>query len=107
MTAISFRSGPKAARCAWPLSRRLRWGCHWPPPVPKTIRWARVGDALTLDPHSQNEGPTHTLAHHIYETLVGRATDGSLTPRLATEWGIHPDDSTVWVFKLREGCDIP
>lgn len=69
----------------------------------ETIRWARVGDALTLDPHSQNEGPTHTLAHHIYETLVRRATDGSLAPRLATDWGIHPDDNTVWVFTLREG----
>ena len=69
----------------------------------ETLRWARVGDALTLDPHSANEGPTSTLLHHIYETLVERATDGSLEPRLATEWGIHPDDPTVWVFKLREG----
>jgi len=69
----------------------------------ETLRWARVGDALTLDPHSANEGPTSTLLHHIYETLVERATDGSLEPRLATEWSIHPDDPTVWVFKLREG----
>ena len=69
----------------------------------ETLRWARVGDALTLDPHSANEGPTSTLLHHIYETLVGRANDGSLQPRLATEWFIHPDDPTVWVFKLREG----
>ena len=69
----------------------------------ETLRWARVGDALTLDPHSQNEGPTHTLNHHIYETLVGRATDGTLTPRLATEWEISEEDDTVWVFKIREG----
>jgi peptide/nickel transport system substrate-binding protein len=69
----------------------------------ETIRWARVGDALTLDPHSANEGPTSTLLHHIYETLVSRGLDGSLQPRLATEWFIHPDDPTVWVFKLREG----
>jgi peptide/nickel transport system substrate-binding protein len=69
----------------------------------ETIRWARVGDALTLDPHSANEGPTSTLLHHIYETLVRRDLDGSLKPRLATEWFIHPDDPTVWVFKLREG----
>jgi peptide/nickel transport system substrate-binding protein len=68
-----------------------------------TLRWARVGDALTLDPHSQNEGPTSTLNHHIYETLVDRTNDGSLVPRLATEWFIHPDDPTIWVFKLREG----
>lgn len=32
----------------------------------ETLRWARVADALTLDPHSQNEGPTSTLLHHIY-----------------------------------------
>lgn len=69
----------------------------------ETIRWARVGDALTLDPHSANEGPTSTLLHHIYETLVRRDLDGSLKPRLATEWFIHPDDPTIWVFKLREG----
>ena len=69
----------------------------------ETLRWARVADALTLDPHSQNEGPTHTLNHHIYETLVGRAVDGTLTPRLATEWGISEEDDTVWVFQIREG----
>ncbi len=69
----------------------------------ETLRWARVGDALTLDPHSANEGPTSTLLHHIYETLVSRGLDGSLNPRLATEWSIHPDDPTVWVFKLRQG----
>ena len=69
----------------------------------ETIRWARVADALTLDPHSQNEGPTSTVLHHIYETLVGRAVDGSLQPRLATEWRIHEDDPTVWVMHLREG----
>lgn len=68
----------------------------------ETLRWARVTDALTLDPHSQNEGPTSTLLHHVYETLVGRAVDGTLQPRLATEWMIHPDDPTVWVVKLRE-----
>ncbi len=69
----------------------------------ETLRWARVADALTLDPHSQNEGPTSNLMHHIYETLVARAVDGSLQPRLATEWSISEEDPSVWVFKLREG----
>lgn len=73
------------------------------PASAETLRWARVGDALTLDPHSQNEGPTHTLNHHIYETLVGREVDGSLSPRLATDWGILEEDDTVWEFKIREG----
>lgn len=69
----------------------------------ETIRWARSSDALTMDPHSQNQGNTHTLAHHIYETLLGRDNDGTLTPRLATEWALKEGDDTVWVFKLREG----
>ena len=69
----------------------------------ETVRWARVADALTLDPHSQNEGPTLAVLHHMYESLVRRGTDGSLEPRLATEWNIHPDDPTIWVIKLREG----
>lgn len=32
-----------------------------------------------------------------------RDVDGSLQPRLATEWFIHPDDPSVWVVTLREG----
>ena len=69
----------------------------------ETLRWARASDALTLDPHSQNQGVTHTLGHHIYETLLDRDVDGTLQPRLATEWYIKEGDPTVWVFELREG----
>jgi peptide/nickel transport system substrate-binding protein len=67
----------------------------------RSIKWARSGDALTMDPHAQNEGPTSTLAHQIYEPLVTRAVDGSLIPTLATEWRVLPTDNTVWEFKLR------
>ncbi|SFZ86449.1 peptide/nickel transport system substrate-binding protein [Devosia enhydra] len=69
----------------------------------ETVRWARASDALTLDPHSQNQGVTHNFAHHIYETLVDRDVSGALQPRLATEWAIKDGDPTTWVFKLREG----
>ncbi|KKB13373.1 peptide ABC transporter substrate-binding protein [Devosia geojensis] len=69
----------------------------------ETLRWARASDSLTLDPHSQNQGVTHTLGHHIYETLLDRDVDGNLQPRLATEWYLKEGDPTVWVFKLREG----
>lgn len=73
------------------------------PASAETVRWARNSDSLTLDPHSQNQGVTHTFAHHIYETLVDREVDGSLIPRLATDWSVKADDPNVWVFKLREG----
>ena len=68
-----------------------------------TIRWARAGDALTLDPHAQNEGPTSALAHQIMEPLVMRDMEGTIVPALATEWNPSEDNPNVWVFKLREG----
>lgn len=73
------------------------------PAAAETLRWARAGDGLTLDPHAQNEGGTHTLNHQIYEPLVLRDTDGELVPALATEWEVSEDDPTVWRFTLREG----
>jgi peptide/nickel transport system substrate-binding protein len=69
----------------------------------ETLRWARAGDALTLDPHAQNEGPTSALAHQIMEPLVMRDMTGAIVPALATEWGPSPENPNVWTFKLREG----
>ncbi len=69
----------------------------------ETLRWARAGDALTLDPHAQNEGPTSALSHQIMEPLVMRDMTGAMVPALATEWGPSEANPNVWVFKLREG----
>lgn len=69
----------------------------------ETLRWARAGDSLTLDPHAQNEGPTHALAHQIYEPLISPDMAAQQIPALATEWGVKDGDPNVWVFKLREG----
>ncbi|MFP4043065.1 MAG: ABC transporter substrate-binding protein [Rhodosalinus sp.] len=69
----------------------------------ETLRWARAGDSLTLDPHAQNEGPTHTLAHQIYEPLLIRDQTGEFEPALATSWAPKEGDPNVWVFDLREG----
>ena len=69
----------------------------------ETLRWARAGDALTLDPHSQNEGPSHTMRHQMYEPLIIRDTTGAFEAALATDWAPSADDPNVWVFNLREG----
>lgn len=69
----------------------------------QTLRWARSGDSLTLDPHAQNEGPTHTLAHQIYEPLLHRDMAGQITPGLATSWKALDDNPNVWRFELRQG----
>lgn len=68
----------------------------------ETLRWARAGDSLTLDPHAQNEGPTHTLAHQMYEPLLQRDMSGAVIPALATDWA-PTEDPTVWRFNLRQG----
>ena len=69
----------------------------------QTLRWARSGDSLTLDPHAQNEGPTHTLAHQIYEPLLHRDMAGQITPGLATSWKALDNNPNVWRFQLRKG----
>ncbi len=69
----------------------------------KTLNWARSGDSLTMDPHAQNEGPTHTLNHQIYEPLVLRDSKGIIEAGLATEWAPSASNPNVWVFKLRQG----
>ena len=29
-----------------------------------SLKWSMPGDSLTLDPHAQNEGPTHMVSRH-------------------------------------------
>ena len=66
-----------------------------------TIKWSMQGDALSLDPHALNEGPTNMVQRQIYESLVTRGVDMSLGPQLATDWEIV--DPTTWNFNLRQG----
>lgn len=56
----------------------LALGAFTMPASAETVRWARASDALTLDPHSQNQGVTHNFNHHIYETLLNRDVEGNL-----------------------------
>ncbi len=68
-----------------------------------TLRWARTQEALTLDPHAQNEGPTTTLAHQMYEPLVLRDHTGAMVPALATGWAPSASNPNAWIFTLRRG----
>lgn len=65
-----------------------------------TLRWTSQGDALTLDPHSQNEAPTIAMNGQMYESLVTRDADLLLQPELAESWTPGPDG---WTFNLRKG----
>ncbi len=64
------------------------------------FRWTSQGDALTLDPHSQNEAPTIGINGMMYESLVTRDADLNLVPELAESWTA---EGNVWRFNLRKG----
>ncbi|MEO0681228.1 MAG: ABC transporter substrate-binding protein [Pseudomonadota bacterium] len=88
------------------MNKFVRWGASLTvlavlaaPASAQTFRWTSQGDALTMDPHAQNEGPTIALTGQIYESLVSRDPALELVPELATEW--EPVEGG-WRFKLRE-----
>lgn len=71
-----------------------------PASAENVMRWTSQGDALTLDPHAQNEGPTNAMSGQIYESLVTRDAALKLEPELAESWTLEENG---WVFKLRKG----
>ena len=62
----------------------------------QTLRWASQGDALTMDPHSQNESLTNAINGQIYETLVLRDKQLALVPGLAISW--EQPSPLLWRF---------
>ena len=78
---------------AWPLA----------PAEARTIRWAAMGDALTLDPHATSDGGTQALNRQIYDTLVTRGPKGELVGELAASWRTLAFDAQSWEFRLRPG----
>ena len=73
----------------------------------ETLRWARAGDSLTLDPHAQNEGPTHVVSHQMYEPLVVRDITGAFEPTLATEWWPNADNPKYLDLQTAQRRQIP
>ncbi len=71
------------------------------PALANSIKWSMPGDSLTLDPHAQNEGPTHMVSRQVYEGLVTPGINMEILPQLAESWVATADDT--WVFNLRRG----
>jgi peptide/nickel transport system substrate-binding protein len=65
-----------------------------------TIKWSMPGDSLTLDPHAQNEGPTHMVSRQVYEGLVTPGINMEILPQLATSWEATSADT--WIFNIRK-----
>ena len=71
------------------------------PVFANTLKWSMPGDSLTLDPHAQNEGPTHMVSRQVYEGLVTHDIGMNIQPQLATSW--ENTDPETWIFNIREG----
>ncbi len=70
-----------------------------PPALANTFTWATANDILGLDPHANNHGVTNAMKLNVYEPLVRREADGSLSPGLAVRWELV--SPTTWRFHLR------
>ncbi len=66
-----------------------------------TMRMASTKPASPLDPIAMVDLGTYNVIAQSFEYLTGPDGD-DIGPMLATEWTPN-DDSTEWVFKLREG----
>lgn len=64
-----------------------------------TLRWAPPADALSLDPHAQNESMSNSVNAHLYERLVTRDANLALVPGLAQSW--KQTSALTWRFQLR------
>ena len=73
-------------------------------PQASTFTWATANDILGLDPHANNHGVTNAMKSNVYEPLVRREADGSLSPGLAERWEqVNP---TTWRFHLRRNVSF-
>jgi len=66
----------------------------------RTLRVADQGDAMSMDPHSLNDGLQLSLTGNIYEGLTARGPTLELVPGLARSW--RSTGPTTWRFELRD-----
>ncbi|UZX03132.1 ABC transporter substrate-binding protein [Arthrobacter sp. CDRTa11] len=71
---------------------------------PETAPLLRIGslqEPQSYDPAQANEGHQAPIYQAVYDTLIKREPDGSLSPMLATSW--EPSDgNTTYTLKLRD-----
>ena len=71
-----------------------------PAGIKDTLTLAAQSEPDTMDPCRGNGVSNNIIMNQVYDSLVQRNEDGSITPRLATEW--EQIDDTHIRFKLRE-----
>lgn len=65
------------------------------------IIWGVTTEPSCFDPHRSSQQAAFFVARNYIDSLVGKKSDGTFAPWLATEWSISPDGKE-YTFKLRE-----
>src|SRR4051812_22771434 len=65
------------------------------------ITWGVATEPSCFDPHRSSQQAAFFVARNYIDSLVGKKTDGTFAPWLATEWSISPDGKE-YTYKLRE-----
>lgn len=65
------------------------------------LTWGVATEPSCFDPHRSSQQAAFFVARNYIDSLVGKKTDGSFAPWLATSWTISPD-GREYTYKLRE-----
>ncbi len=68
---------------------------------PQTLTLGIVGEPLSWDPAQTHVGHALQPAQVVYDSLLLREPDGTLSPMLATEWGYTDESNTLMSLDLR------
>ena len=78
-----------------------------PASAKNVLKWASQGDALTADPHSQNEGPTNAATLQIYESLVFPRSRHEADPGIGDELVDRRRQAECVGIQAAQGREIP
>lgn len=56
-------------------------------------------DPGTLDPQTANSSAALAATSYMYDTVVGLSADGTVVPRLASDWSVTPTSTTLTIRK--------
>lgn len=65
------------------------------------ITWGVATEPNCFDPHRASQQAAFFVARNYIDSLVGKNTDGTFAPWLASEWSVSPD-GREYTYKLRE-----
>lgn len=66
-----------------------------------SITWGVATEPSCFDPHRASQQAAFFVARNYIDSLIGKKTDGTFAPWLATEWSIS-GDGKEYTYKLRE-----